>query len=244
MQNLRFNIAAGETKVFVMAGRYLEIIDATGPVSIGLYDKAGSQADDAKDVLSGTFMETPFSQFEISSTTAQTVELFITETRGGTRRQPGVVSVVDGNRADVQSGKAFTLTSSYGGTAATFAAIGLWNPAGSTKNAVVTEISVSAGASTSIQLGLVSIAPANMDSATNNKLLGGATAAPVQRAYQEYASASPAGFTRIYTWLGTTQANKIFARPIIVPPGFGLVAINQTAAQQLSVNLEWTNEAM
>lgn len=95
MQNLRFSIAAGETKVFVIAGRYLEIIDATGPVTLGLYDVNGSQTDDAKDVLSGTYMEGAFSQFEIYSATAQTIELFLTNTRGGTRRQPGNVRVID-----------------------------------------------------------------------------------------------------------------------------------------------------
>jgi len=95
MQNLRFSIAAGETKVFVIAGRYLEIIEATGPVTLGLYDENGSQTDDAKDVLSGTYMEGAFSQFEIFSASAQTVELFLTATRGGTRRQPGNVRVID-----------------------------------------------------------------------------------------------------------------------------------------------------
>ena len=95
MQNLRFSIAAGETKVFVIAGRYLEIIEATGPVTLGLYDENSSQTDDAKDVLSGTFMEGVFSQFEVYSATAQTVELFLTATRGGTRRQPGNVRVID-----------------------------------------------------------------------------------------------------------------------------------------------------
>lgn len=95
MQNLRFTIAAGETKVFEIAGRYLEIIDATGPIDIGLYDRNGSQADDGKGLLSGTYMETAYSKFELTSASAQTIELFLTDTRGGTRRQPGNVRVID-----------------------------------------------------------------------------------------------------------------------------------------------------
>lgn len=95
MENLRFNIAAGETKTFERGGRYLEIIDATGPVSIILSDQNGGRADSAKDVLSGTYMATAFAKFEVFSATAQIVELFLSDTSGGTKRQPGSVRVID-----------------------------------------------------------------------------------------------------------------------------------------------------
>jgi len=159
-------------------------------------------------------------------------------------RLVGTVRTIDSNRDDVIAQKAFTLTSSYGGTAALFAAIGVWNPAGSGRNAVVDEVGISSPALTSVQLGLISLVPANLDNGTNSKFLGGANSAPVMRAYQEYSAPNPPGFTRVYTWLNASNASKVFRRPLIVPPGMGLVAINQTAAQSLSVNIEWTNESI
>ncbi len=126
MRNLRFTIAAGETKRFEINGRYLEIIDAQGPVNIALSDQAGGTADTATAILSGTYMGTPYSGFTVYSATAQTVELFLSNTTGGTKRQPGVVQVVDGERNKVLSGVCFSGVAQIAG-AAGGPRIQLWN---------------------------------------------------------------------------------------------------------------------
>jgi hypothetical protein len=159
----------------------------------------------------------------------------------GSSRLTGVVSVVDANRDDVLAGKSFTITSLFGGTAATFAGVGVWNPAGSGRVATVSDLDLSVAASSTLTLGLTNVAPTTLDSGTNNKLLGGA-AATVNRGYQEYLSATPAGFTRNYVWVGVTAVRKTFARPFLIPPGFGLIVINSTAAQSMTVNMELTEE--
>ncbi len=173
MQNLRFSIAAGETKVFVLAGRYLEIIDAVGPVTLGLYDENGSQTDDAKDVLSGTYMEGAFSQFELYSATAQTVELFLTNTRGGTRRQPGNVRVIDQSADKTAAGAQFI------GSASKPAAAAAWGLAGiqaNTKRVAVKRIVMASDVAGTMGLWLATGAPTVNPSvsAWQNKLTSGA----------------------------------------------------------------------
>lgn len=95
MEVIRFAIAAGETKSFVKAGRYLEVIEATAALSIGFYDANGSQTDDATNVEAGIYAEGPYSQLEVFSATAQTIALLIAGERAGSRRQPGNVRVID-----------------------------------------------------------------------------------------------------------------------------------------------------
>lgn len=95
MQLLKFTIAAGETKRFEIAGRYVEIIESDAPVSLLFFDGGGGQTDDAIGAVSGLYIEGAFKAFTVSSATAQSVNLLITEGRGGSRRQPGNVSIID-----------------------------------------------------------------------------------------------------------------------------------------------------
>ena len=163
--------------------------------------------------------------------------------RVGSARLTGIVSVVDANRNDVLSGKAYAISASVGGTAGTFAGVAVWNPAGSGRVANVTEILASAIAATSLTLGSVSVAPSAIDTLTSNKKLG-SPVATIMRGYQEYPSASPASFSRIFYWLSATSISKVFGRPILVMPGQGLVLINNTAAQATTVNFEITEELL
>ena len=99
MELISFVIAAGETKRFERAGRYLEIIDATSALDVYLSDADGARGDTARGALSGLYMEGAYSAFELTSAAAQSVTLLLTEGRGGSRRQPGNVRVID-NAAD------------------------------------------------------------------------------------------------------------------------------------------------
>lgn len=131
MQNLRFAMAAGETKIFELAGRYLEIIESAGPVTIELYDANGGQSDEARDVLSGTYMTEPYARIAIYSATAQTVELFLSARGGGTKRQPGTVNVVDSDRATTIADQAINAKISQVAVAGQFPYLQIWNPPGS-----------------------------------------------------------------------------------------------------------------
>lgn len=95
MELLKFTIAAGETKRFEYAGRYLEVISAPYALNLELTGPNGEQADDMIGALAGFYSEGPFSGFEVTNpgATAQAVTLMVTNGRGGSRRQPGIVSV-------------------------------------------------------------------------------------------------------------------------------------------------------
>lgn len=96
MELLTFAIAANETKVFKRAGRYFEIIDAAYALNVDLYDANGGKSDGMIGALSGLFVSGSYTEFSVSNgAAAQTVTLMIHEGQGGSRRQPGVVRVVD-----------------------------------------------------------------------------------------------------------------------------------------------------
>lgn len=139
---LTFAIAAGETKSFVKAGRYLEVIDAGAALSIGLYDANGSQTDDFNGALSGLYLESPFSQFEVTSATAQTITLLLMDSRGGSRRQPGVVSVTN------KIGAAAGVLGSSPALAVGFNIVQLIAPAANVRGAVIR--TASAGGATTV----------------------------------------------------------------------------------------------
>jgi hypothetical protein len=92
---LTFSIAAGETKVFQRAGRYFEIIEASAPLNVELVAPDGAQGDDMRGAVSGMYSEGPFSHLEIGSGQAQTVTVMLSDGRGGSRRQPGSVRIID-----------------------------------------------------------------------------------------------------------------------------------------------------
>jgi hypothetical protein len=161
MQNLRFNIAAGETKNFgAIGGAYMEIIEAAGPISIGLYDSNGSQSDDARDIYSGFYAEGKFSGFEVYSASAQTVELLITNGRGGSRRQPGNVKVIDAFESTVGT-YASTGTGITAFTAAPVIAAGS-NTAGIMVRAVFAEVKAGVGGSSEAALVAAPSLPTSM----------------------------------------------------------------------------------
>lgn len=110
-------MAAGETKVFVKAGRYFEIVDSSAAVTLAFYDKSGTQCDDATAVLSGFYFSESYAQFDIYSATAQTVEIFISSSAAGSKRQPGNVRVIDQSVDKTGSGNQYMQSVSQGASA-------------------------------------------------------------------------------------------------------------------------------
>lgn len=102
---LTFTLAAGGTAQFAKAGRYVEIITADYPVaSLALTDESGGQAAFVRNALSGFYAEVPYKQIDlVNGSTAQTITLLVTDGRGGTRRQPGQVSVVEAIPPTIQT---------------------------------------------------------------------------------------------------------------------------------------------
>jgi len=112
--------AAGETKHFAKGGAYFEIIDSLAGVDVTFYDDVGGgQIDKVNGALSGVFLGFGFGGFDITSATAQTVQVLICARgeKGGSRRQPGNVTVIDKVGAAVQTqGAASTAVTAFTAT--------------------------------------------------------------------------------------------------------------------------------
>lgn len=151
MELITFTFTAGETKRFQRAGRYLEVISSSVAINISLTDASGGTVDYAHGALSGLYMEGEFSAITIYSATAQSIELLVTDGRGGSRRQPGNVRVID------EITDALTTVSYQAGIAVTSL---VWNPllpaANNLRGAIVRQISMggtpAAGGSMNLQL--------------------------------------------------------------------------------------------
>ena len=108
---LTIALAANEQTQYRKAGQYLEIIDSAYALGISLYTDTGSQTDTINGAQSGFFLNTRFGALDVrNGAVAQTVQILLLDAgeSGGTRRQPGVVQVVDGERIKVQGGTCFS----------------------------------------------------------------------------------------------------------------------------------------
>lgn len=171
MEILKFTIAAGENKRFEKAGRYIEVIEADSALSILFYDASGGQADDAQGIVSGLFVEIGYKAFNVTSAVAQTVTLLIADGRGGSRRQPGNVSIIDAVMSSCQ-----TQTASQ--TAIGFTVAAIVTPASNVAGLIVRSsiVAAQAGAGGSANARLVGalVAPAGIVPAAQSVILSNA----------------------------------------------------------------------
>ena len=177
MELLTITLAANETKQFAKAGRNFEIIDSVYPLRVDFVGDQGQQTDSMVNALSGLYLEDPFSAFSITNgATAQSVTLLIIEAgRGGSRRQPGIVRVVDQSIDKTAAGAQFLGSATNGRALIKFNLVGI--KAG-TKSIILKRLLVSS--TTSGQMALYRAnADATLDAVvsagfSNNKLFGGA----------------------------------------------------------------------
>lgn len=222
MELLTFTIAAGETKRFERAGRYLEIIASASALTIGLYDAAGARVEGAIGALSGLYMEGGYSAIEISSALAQTVTLLVTDGRGGSRRQPGVVQVVDTEREKVTSAVAFRAAGLQAGGGLGSPRVQVWNPVGSGKLLYVNgvQVGVSAADGYAVQTSDVA-APTLYGPAVSCDTAGanGLAECRIDNTATVYTALRllSTGFLA-----ASAETYIQFARPILIRPGRGL----------------------
>lgn len=127
MELLAITLMANETKQFAKAGRYFEIVDSSYPITVNFSGANGALSDSMVNALSGLYLEDAYSHFSITnSSIAQTVQLLLMETgRGGSRRQPGNVRVIDSNTDKTRSGFQYLGSTASGPNAGVNSACGL-----------------------------------------------------------------------------------------------------------------------
>lgn len=162
MELLTITLAAGQTQQFAKAGRYVEIIDSTYPIRIDFVGDKGQQTDSMTSALSGLFMEVSFAAMAITNgASPQTVTLLVMESqRGGSRRQPGIVSVSN------KIGAGVVTVGFVAALAVGFTAVQLVAPGANVRGVLVRRTSVSvqasAGAAVDGRMVMAPVLPASM----------------------------------------------------------------------------------
>lgn len=247
MELLQFNIAAGETKHFERAGRYFEIISAQSLLNVHFEDAAGSRAESLKLALSGFFAEGGFSSFEVENPTAakQSVQVLISDGRGGSRRQPGVVSVVDGGRQRTIDGVAFMGATSLTAAAGQWPVLQLLNPAGSGKRLVVKRVTMGSDIATVCRVGRL-VAPAGGAAIELRSKLIAAALAMAGKIYRDPAAAIPAAFEQFFAINTAASAQVVYAfeEPLVIAAGEGVAVVGNSGVQTASVLFEGYEEAV
>lgn len=223
MELLSFTFAANETKRFERAGRYIEVIDAPYAFNLFLSDAAGGRVDHALNALSGLFLEGNYAAVDMTNgANAQTVTLLVTDGRGGSRRQPGVVQVVDGGRARTLANVAGVGSVPASAVIGNFSHVQLWNPAGSGRNVFVRNVVVATATVNGFYIR------------THNAALTTLIGNPVSKLNQniltsyELRSQSNAALLGQGVLFSATPANTPFPyrfeEPMCLAPGIGLMA--------------------
>lgn len=245
---LTIALAANEQKQFRKGGSYLEIIDSSYAVGINLYSDLGGQIDSINGALSGFFLGATFGAFDIKNgPAAQFFQILVLDPgeTGGSRRQPGIVRVVDGEREKVSSGNCYrAIVSQNGG--ATAPAVGIYNSS-STKNVFVQAMRIGSSMADVFVL---------FRTTTNITAGAGMTAQGAGNNLSSAGAASSIAFCSgnpnpgIGAFLGVAQfvqgyltANSdsviLMPRQILLLPGQALVAILSTAATNIRTSWEW-----
>jgi len=155
----------------------------------------------------------------------------------------GSISVINGELARTKAGIAFLASTAIGPIAGQSSFIQLWNPVANTKRLIVNDLYAVTGAVPSlISLLWANAAILTLVATNGNKLLG--SAAPTAELRRETAVAPPG------TQLGAFQVGVLqsfrfpFVEPIVIAPGFGLIALDNTANELLRVNFQWWEETI
>lgn len=249
MEVLRFQIAAGETKVFVKAGGYFEVLATSYPITARFYDQAGGESDDAVNVESGFYASLPYTQLTIYSASAQAVELLIARREAGSKRLPGVVLVMDAGAYTTRGGGAFTGTLNTTGNAGQFGGLQVYNPITSGKRVVIERVEASAAAGVSWAAGMTSYGAqwGNAQGGLHNKLSGAAesTAYWLQKTDHATDPASTIVQLMASAVMGAAGEYRIQPmRPYIVMPGYGFVLVCRTAAAAIKADFDLYEEVL
>lgn len=229
MELLTFTIAAAERKTFELPARYIEIIEASAALDLFLFSSSGHQVNDARGALSGLFIDERemFARFDVRSATAQTITLLVTDGRGGSRRQPGIVRVVD----DIGPGVTYA-SAGYLPAVTPFTAVQVLAPAANLAGVIIR------GSSLQGQAGI--------NGAINMQLVASRTTptsftAPAQRYVSSVAgSVGTGGANGPAFVVSDTRQNKL------LPPGWGLFVCYEivNAAAAASPAYFWNYEVL
>lgn len=237
---LNFTLAAGQVVRFERAGRYIEVIDAPYNIaSISLTGDDGQQGAFVRNCLSGIYAEVSFKGVELTNgSTAQTVQILITDGRGGSRRQPGVVQVVDSERSKVLGGVAFRSGQVQAGGGAGSARCQIFNPAGSGKLVFVNGVSISVSANDDYGVHTTTTQAPNVNGSALAMDVTGAAASVLCRSDNTATAYLNIRSLHSGTLLANSERELIFRRPVLLRAGYGLTVFANALPTNVRANFD------
>lgn len=252
MRRFTFTINAGETKNFKIAGNYFEIVSAQYAIDAEFYDRDENQQSNQAlaQGVSGDWQSSepgqPYAGFKITSANAQVVTLFVGHGVGGSKRLPGIVEVVDGGKARSLAGSAFSGHAYVAAVAGQYATAQLWNPAGSGKNAIVSQVLASNTTHASISM-IMRLVAASIPTLVGNALAKkGGAAASIAEMRSDVPLVATITNSMGRLGFGNIQGNTYrFTEPLVLPPGYGLTTqVTNVPAADLGVTFEFIEETI
>lgn len=237
-------LAANQATRIERAGRYFEIIDAPYVVaSLQFTDDAGSVAAFARNVEAGLYGSLPFKGFDvINGPNAQTIRLLVTDGSAGSRRQPGVVQVIDGGRARSLADNSGIGNVAQTPVAAVFPYVQLWNPAGSGRNIFVRKLLIAtptAGA-TSLFIRSHNVALATLDGSPVSKR-NQAILTQFETRRDTNAALLGQGLVTSLLVPGAPFPYEL-QEPIMIGPGFGVLVTTGVVNSQVNAAFDFYHE--
>lgn len=228
---------AGETKPYAFTGGYFEVLDAVYPVTVNLIGRNGEIKGIMRNAEASFYLrEGDFQTITIESPMAQTVRFAYGSSEAGTRRTAGIVQVVDGSRAIVDSGVGFVGYAESPGVAAMNSQVQLWNPAGSGKKLIVKSLFLTANAARiyTVRYNNAALGVVSGFSPPKCKLIGSPAVTVAETRHRNTNAVIDGTLLGpvVYVMANDSKAFH-FNEPLIVLPGNGLnvaaSAVNETA---------------
>ncbi|HDR9314049.1 TPA: hypothetical protein QDB16_000488 [Burkholderia vietnamiensis] len=154
----------------------------------------------------------------------------------------GTVQVVDGGKARTMSNNAYIGYGQQAAVAAQFSQVQLWNPAANPNRLVLEQIQLYAGSLCTMLLESSQVQLATLvDQGQAKKLGGTASAAGV---FAAATAVAPPTNTALggYSLAANVTTTASLREPIVIPPGYGLIAVTPTANVGTTATFEWYEE--
>ena len=251
-------LGANESREAAVTGEYFELRNALEAVTlIELLDRTGAVIARLDNPEQSDFVNPGrYDTVRITNgPVAQTVKHFYGTGDAGSRRTSGLVqvdgtvnvtgdvSMIEGEKNRALAGGMFTGTASQAAVGAQYAYAQLWNPVGSGKNLIVSNIRYGSTAVTAIAMGFHNgaLLTNNTPTLALNKFADVAMGVGQVRA-QASAGALLSVTMRVDYCSANVMNDWGVKGALIVPPGRGLMGWASTLGTNCLVNFEWLEE--
>lgn len=248
MQKFMQTLEASASLRMNIAGEYFRLGSTSYSVTVRFY-KGSSVTDEMLLIDGGTWarVDGGFDGFELinSSSGAQTLDVFVGIGEIGIDRILGEVSVISGELVRVKSQTCFAVNETAIAVAGQYSMVQLWNPEASGKNLILNRMNVigfTSAITISVRSTVVQLATAGFFG--RNKYLG----KPASSGQARTENAAAVVASDVLANIGVAAANDTaafeFSEPILIPPGYGVLAYPTTVNVALSAAFQWLEESI